>query len=119
MSLTWICLDFFLIHVKLEAHAITKPKPNPRVLQSSHSNQTFQHQIANKTDHHGRGDEKVESFNCQTMETNGSTNGADHVIEDDVDEGLAALRRQPSIRDRKKVQTNWVLLNQDYYIDCQ
>ena len=89
--------------MKLEVHAFIKPKPNPRALQSSHGNQKFHHQIANKAEHHGRGDEKVESLNCQTMETNGSTNGANHIIEDDVDEGLAALRRQPSIKDRKKV----------------
>ena len=51
---------------------------------------------------------KSNLVNMQDTESvrNGNSNGHTHDngdLKDEVDEGLAALKRQPSIRDRKKV----------------
>ena len=44
------------------------------------------------------------SNHIEMLETNGDeTNGSSGQKNDEVDDGLAALKRQPSIKDRKKV----------------
>ena len=43
------------------------------------------------------------SSDAQTMKSNGHTN-ENNGVNDEVDEGLAALKRQPSIKDRRRVR---------------
>ena len=77
------------------------PKPVPRALQSSlcRPNIDSPKELGNMSK------EKISFSNhIEMLETNGDeTNGSSGQKDDEVDDGLAALKRQPSIKDRKKV----------------
>ena len=87
------------LNLKLDDRPNISPKPTPRALQSSlgKPKQSYQNGSTINSNH------TVSSSNGSMMETNGCNNGACNNDEDETDEGLAALKRQPSIRDRKKV----------------
>ena len=77
------------------------PKPVPRALQSSlcRPNMDSSKELGNMSK------EKISFSNhIEMLDTNGDeTNGCSGQKDDEVDDGLAALKRQPSIKDRKKV----------------
>ena len=77
------------------------PKPVPRALKSSlcRPNIDSSKELGNMSK------EKISFSNhIEMLETNGDeTNGSSGQKDDEVDDGLAALKRQPSIKDRKKV----------------
>ena len=85
--------------MKLDVHPYISPKPSPRTFQSSHNKP----KLENKKEFENKVNEDMSISNGHLLETNGHSNGASDTKEDEVDEGLAALRRQPSIKDRRKV----------------
>lgn len=88
--------------MKLDVRPHISPKPIPRAFQSSHTKPKLEN-----TQESGKiSNENLSLVHVQMSESNGHTNGTNgenNLRDDEVDEGLAALRRQPSIRDRKKV----------------
>ena len=82
------------ICVKLEGRPFTCPKPQPRILQSSHSS------VKQRIEEHL--EDKMQA-GSDTFQTNGNNGIIDNNVDDQVDEGIAVLSRQPSIKDRKKV----------------
>ena len=74
------------------------PKPSPRAMSTSHIRSNLVNMQDTENAKNGI------SSDAQTMKSNGHTN-ENNGVNDEVDEGLAALKRQPSIRDRRRVCT--------------
>ena len=86
-------------NMKLDVRPDISPKPIPRAFQSSQ----IKPKIVNTQESRKISNESLFLVPDQISESNGHTNGEYNLRDDEVDEGLAALRRQPSIKDRRKV----------------
>lgn len=86
-------------NMKLDVRPDISPKPIPRAFQSSHTKP----KIVNTQQSEKISNENLSLVHVQMSESNGHTNGEYNLRDDEVDDGLAALRRQPSIKDRRKV----------------
>ena len=85
--------------IKLDANPNLSPMPSPRVFQSSR----IKPKGGNKIDLENEVSGTQRVVNISVPKSNGYNIGLNHSKEDVVDEGLSALKRQPSIKDRRKV----------------
>ena len=90
------CFVLLLI-LKLDTRPSLSPKPSPRAMSTSHIRSNLVNM--QDTEHRKNGI----STEAQKMKSNGHIND-NNDINDEVDEGLAALKRQPSIKDRRRVR---------------
>ena len=85
--------------IQLDANPNLSPKPSPRAFQSSR----IKSNAGNKIEPENEVSGNLGVVNISIPKANGYNIGMNHSKEDVVDEGLAALKRQPSIKDRRKV----------------
>ena len=96
------CVEFvrncnvLLLISKLDTRPSLSPKPSPRAMSTSHVRSNLVNM--QDTEHRKNGI----SSDVPKMNSNGHVH-ENNDLNDEVDDGLAALKRQPSIKDRRRV----------------